>query len=384
MAVFPKTDVLIVNEAGSLYKYPHPLDLAEILARANLNVTVIGPYDANVIAWNEKRGFIYLPVYFYKCIPGILNILRFTTISILCGLRAKSIVCMTTTTLPVALALSMMRKHVIYYALELDLPKKQDPIAFSAFQYIIRYTNIKVFTTAPQRSRMLKCALHLKQLPGYVECCALSSTLTSVDYKVPTIKETVHEKLGRNVVLVVSVNGGLSNVNCLDIILEASILVGPTIAFALTGPKPPRLEEQIKQVNASGGCCLYLGEILGARAQLIEALKGVDVGLVLKRSSRNESWNDRLYTANKLFDFIAAGVWTICSRQITMDFVERLHIGEQLDYCGSDSLARSLLSYASLSKAERMCRSLMVRRQYERVLHYEISAKSLVETILAC
>jgi len=171
-----KRRVGIFCEAGCRYRYPQPLDLAELVARrGGVEATVFGPEDEKVASWNSGRGFAYKALVNAKLVEkrsSLANVI-FAIRAIPEMFKLDTVVVTTTVTLPIGLIARALRKKTVYYALELLVPGRTGGGRYSVFQLLLRYMNISIYTTGRPRSRMLKKVLALKRTPKSVDCSVL-------------------------------------------------------------------------------------------------------------------------------------------------------------------------------------------------------------------
>ena len=137
-------------------------------------------------------------------------------------------------------------------------------------------------------------------------------------------------------------DGGLSSVNYLDTLLNAKIPASSGIIIGMFGPLDPAMRPLLELTQLETGNYFYLGELEGNRYNVIEAIKGADLGIVLKRGDECSIRNDQFYTPNKLYDFFAAGVPVLCSSQPSLKFVAENSLGYILSEVTAASLAQFL------------------------------------------
>ncbi len=380
-----KKRIGIFCEAGCRYKYPHPLDLAELAARSGAGQAfVFGPEDEKVVQWNSGRGFAYKALVSAELVkknPSLSNIV-FTTKAIPELFKLDAVVVTTTVTLLIGLISRVLGKQTVYYAFELMVPGRPGSGRYSVFQLLLRYMNISVYTTGRPRSRMLKKALALKRTPKAVDCSALLETASSPTPGNVTLREWAESHIGARPRLLVALNAGLTESRCLDLVLETAAQLPKDIVFAMNGPISRIWLDRLNVVGARSGNCLYYGEVEGSRMDLINFLRGADIGLVLQKSRRADILNDRLYTPNKLFDFIAAGVPVICSRQITLRLARENGFGIVLKALTTECLRLELEALASDAQ---FLSTLMhnASNAFESRYHYEVSSAELLGEMLS-
>lgn len=373
--------VLLLCEPGSRYMYPHPFDLGELLAERGHKVTYLGPEDADVESWNRGRGVDYVGFRFRGRTSGFFYNLAYLARSIPLLLRNDVVVSCTTVTLPAALLAHLLGKLGIYYAFELRIPAHGSDSRFAIFQYLLRWIRLPVFTTGRARSRLFRKAFRLRQP---VQELDLSPLLTSRTTLVPgfRVRDRVEEAWGKKPKLIVCINAGINPLNCFDLILDAEIPASSGIAIAITGPCSAAWRQRIEDVRKRCGNYLYFGEITGTRYNLVHAFEGCDVGLVMKRADKSQSFNDRLYTPNKLQDFLAAGVPVIVSSQITMRSYVREGCAWLIRQPSSEAIA-DLLRQLLENPDELAQKKKNVAGFFANRGHYAVSADRMVRLIEA-
>lgn len=367
----------IFCEAGCKFKYPHPLDLAELLARRGADVTVFGPPDAEVPDWNRGRGFRY------EGLGGAGNL------SFLRGAMARlpaldRVVACTAPTLPLALyAHSVLGRRAVYYPMELVIAGRPKAGFYSRTQGLLRHVDLPVFTTGAHRSRLLGRALGLPRTPGFVENTALRHTAAVPVEDRPTLRERVVADLGREPTLLLALNAGLNEVNCFDMLLDADISVDSGIIVALFGPLDEPWRIRLAKAQERSGNYLYYGEVPGSRYDVVRLLQGADLGMAVKRNMKGTCINDRYYTPTKLYDYVAAGVPVLCGDQRSLAFVPRWGIGVACAEPSPDRLHRVLRELAAEGGQARINQMKKnVQRLFDERLNYETSAEPLVRAVL--
>jgi hypothetical protein len=296
--------------------------------------------------------------------------------------RLDVVIACTTPTLPIALAARIMRKKAIFYALELAIPGNVGSGRYSYAQYLLRRVDIAVYTTGEERSRVFHRAFRTTRRPGVLPCYALrSAPSVRPDSRSPTIRDLVRAEAKQDIKLLVAVNGGLTSTNCLDIILEAEIAAETGVIIALIGIVDEQWKTRIRAMNQITANYFYLGEVSGSRYDLIRFLRTADLGLVLKRYDRTSSWNDRLYTPNKMHDFLAAGVPVICSDQLTLRGVKRRGIGIVLERLEPVHLRNCLLEICSQRHTTLESMRSRVRASFSSDLNFEEACLPLLSQL---
>jgi hypothetical protein len=365
--------VAILCEAGIRFVYPQVPDLAELLARDGHEVAVLGPADAEVAAWNAGRGFEYRAVA-QRGSRGWTYNLAFVLSAIWHCRRADKVIACTAVSLVTALlAHVLFAKPYAYYALECQLPGERGAGFYCWFQHLLRIGRPVVAATGEHRARALRRFLHLDRRPAVVENAALLPDVNAHPVK-DDVRADVRKRLARDPGFLVVLNGGLGRINGIDVVLETAACLPPGVTIAMLGPVEPAAGPAI--VAALHRCpnLVYIGRIDGRRAQLIDYLSTADLGLVLKRHGRGQCLNDRLYTPNKLYDFVAARVPVICSCQRSMEHVARDGLGLVLPRLTPQALLECLNAVRQLPPERRAGWRSHIEDRYKSRYHFEHDA----------
>ncbi|MBX9761219.1 MAG: hypothetical protein K2Y29_20750 [Beijerinckiaceae bacterium] len=371
--------VAIISNVGVRFGYPHYADLAELLARRGCQVEIIIPETPGLAEWNAGRGFTFSfvrPPRFN--LPGWRN-LHFLFVAGWRCRKANALLISLQPSLLIGLFYNLvLRRRVAYYLVELIVFGRPHGGVYSAFQNLLRLTSIRVLTTGRHRSRVFSRAVGLPYVPEELPLAALRHTTSCVSPGAPSLAVQARQMAGAPDGIVVALNGALSSVNCLDLLLEAEIPASSGVIIAMVGTLASPWRERVAHARARTGNYIHVGELDGNRYDLIEFLRGCDIGLVIKRYDRSQTANDRLYTPNKLFDFIAAGVPTLCSGQASMSFVRSDKLGHQLEDLDVKSLREFLLSLPQRrGELEEMAQR--VSQQFQARHNLEEAAAQLVE-----
>ena len=373
--------VLMIAETCYRYIYPQIPDLAELLARRGYVVMTLIPEDEEVRDWNSGRGFEIAFTRRIKIrLPGLAN--PWYAFQVLPRLLEADIVIgfTTPTVLILLIANRLLKKKTIYYALELMVPFTRGSGAYASLQHLLRFTTISVLTTGSHRSRILQRAVGLAHLPAEIRCCALRTTKAISNHPESTIAERVRKMAGQPDGLVVLCNGGLTELNGFGLLLAAAIPAKSGVLIALSGPLSMVWHEKLAGVSAATGNYFYVGEVHGTHYELIEHLRGADLGIVLKKMDHTQALNDRLYTPNKLFDFIAAGVPVLCSKQSTLTFVKKRGLGFVLEDFSVEGLRAFLLGLPD-RRTEIANLAKSVRDAFDEDLNMEQAARPLLDIL---
>jgi hypothetical protein len=111
-------------------------------------------------------------------------------------------------------------------------------------------------------------------------------------------------------------------------------------------------------------------------------MKGCDVGLVLKRFDSYGSLNDRLYTPNKMFDYIAAGLPVVCSRQLSLRMVATRGLGVVLPKLSPDVLRAVLTGLAAENFKQLNVMKATVSEAFRSDLNYERASRDIITHII--
>jgi hypothetical protein len=374
--------IVIISDVGVKFGYTQNTDLAEILARRGCEAEVLMPATKDLAEWNHGRGFRFTFVSEPALrLPGWSNVHFLAHALWLCR-DADVIVITLPPSLLVGLVYNVLwRRRVAYYAVELILFGAKHGGAYTLLQRLLRWSSIKVFTTGRHRSWALGRVLGLEPRPGAVSIAALRDTTAIVTYHDRPLAERVRQMAGAPDAIVVMLNGALNEVNCLDLILEAEIPASSGVLIGMLGTLKQPWRDRVAAARKRTGNYIHVGEIHGNRYDLIAALRGSDIGLVIKRHGPEQTINDRLYTPTKLYDFIAAGVPTICSNQLSIRFVEKEGMGLRLRDLTALSLRQMLLSLPS-RRDELKAMAERVEEGFRTRHNFEVGAKALIEHLV--
>lgn len=364
--------VALVCDAGIRYVYPQVPDLAELLARDGHLVEVLAPVDAEAAAWNAGRGFAYVGLLRRRA-PGWLYNLAFIAKALWHCRRAERVIACSTVTLVVALLCRWLPgKRVAFYALECQIPGEPEAGSYAWVQHLLRWHAPLVAATGAHRARLLQRFLHLAERPAVVENSALLQD--AAPSRPHDVRSEVAVRLGRDPGCLVVLNGGLGRINALELVLDAVGLLGNDITLALIGPVEASIARMIDAAASRHGNVVYLGTIAGGRPALIRYLASADLGLVLKRHGHGRCLNDRYYTPNKAYDFIAATVPVVCSRQASMAHLVDDGIAVVLPQLTEVALAECLRGLAQLSPERRAAWRAHIDARYRARYHFERDA----------
>ena len=375
-----KTVTLLI-ESGFRYKYPSVADLAELISRHGHKVFVFAPNDPDVVKWNAGRGFEFVDFSpkFHR-FPGIQNV-EYIFRSVLAVIQSDILVSFSTPTLVSSLIGTLVfRKKSIHYALELFIPGEDCSGFYSYSQYLLRYTNMKVFSTGRHRSEIMSSALSLSEVPGSISCAALAMTSAKINSEKGWVPSQLRRLSKNDSAITVVCDGGLSSVNYLDTLLNAKIPASSGIIIGMFGPLDPAMRPLLELTQLETGNYFYLGELEGNRYNVIEAIKGADLGIVLKRGDECSIRNDQFYTPNKLYDFFAAGVPVLCSSQPSLKFVAENSLGYILSEVTAASLAQFLRKLPE-KKEELANMASLITKRYLADLNFETAAAPLLSVI---
>ena len=376
-----KRKVALVTEVGVRFGYTHFMDLGEFLVQQGFDVSLVMPYTEDLEEWNKGRGFTFdfMPKASRTALPGLSNF-RYNCEAYRRSRDADCVIVMSQPTLLLGIMLSLFGKRVVYYPAELSLFATRGGGSFSILEKTLPYLPIKVFTTGLHRSRVLAQAVKAKSVPGEIPIAAMRTTSTVVSFADTPIADRIRALAGNPDGIVVLCNGGLHEANCLDLILEAAIPASSGVLIGMIGPLAPQWPARIAAANAKTGNYFYLGALPGNRYDIISAIKGVDLGFVLKPLQAYQTYNDRLYTPTKLYDFVANGTPVVCSAQATLNFVRHEGIGFQLSELSAASIRAFLMSLPE-RRGELREMSARVRARFETTHNFEAGARDLLAVL---
>jgi len=375
--------VAIFCDAGMRFRYPHSGDLAELLARDGLTASVYGPHDPEVAEWNRGRGFAYcglLPAWGRR-LPGPVRTLLFLLAGVCRVLSARVVVATTPTTVPLAfLAALLPGKTGIYYAYELAVA---GPNARSAWlQFGLRVLPVRPYLTGPHRARYFARLFRPRLTPRVVSCAALAQTGARQTVRVQTFEDQVVAAWGRRPPVILVVNAGLAPLMYIDALLDAALPRASGVAVVLSGPVSADVRARIETAAKATGNYLYTGILPGHRYDLIRAMRGCDLGWVVKRNDRGGQVNDRTYTPNKLYDFLAAGMPVLCGSQRALDFAVQEGFALRLGVVTPESL-RDCLSALAQDPARLAAMKRKAGDAFRSGANFEAASYTLRQEILA-
>lgn len=375
-----KTIALLI-ETGCRYKYPQVTDLAELISRNGHKVVVLAPYDPDVTRWNAGRGFEFAD--FHSKLPWFPRIrnVEYILRSVLAIIRSDLLISFSTPTLVSSLIGTIVfRKKSIYYALELLIPGEDCSGFYSYFQYFIRFTKMKVFSTGRHRSEIMSSAFGLSDAPGCISCAALAKTSAMINSAKGWIPSQLRRLSKNNNAIIVICDGGLSPVNYFDTLLNAKIPASSGVIIGVFGPLDPAMKPLLELTQMETSNYFYLGELEGNRYDIIEAMRGADLGIVLKRGGESSIRNDQFYTPNKLYDFFAAGIPVLCSSQPSLKFVAENSFGYTLSEVTTANLAQFLTTLPD-KKEELVNMASLIKKRHLIDLNFETAAVPLLNVI---
>lgn len=373
--------VLLIAASGYRFVYPQIPDAAELLSRAGHSVVSIIPKDTEVMAWNAGRGFeIKATNNIRSKIRGV-GAIWYMLQSIPEVLKADVVIGSCTTELPLLLLANILpNKKAIYHMSELAIPSIRGNGGYAWLQYILPYTGIEIFTTGTQRSRILKALVGLATVPKEINLGALRVTKAISRPPESTFAERIRQKAGRPNAIVALCSGGLDPLCGFDLLLEAAIPAESGVLIGMVGRLSTDMAKMVAEAHATTGNYFYLGELGGSRYDLIANLRGADLGFAMKKMDHSQIMGDRLYTPTKLFDFIAAGVPVLCSRQSTLGFVKRRGVGLVLSEWSASAIRDVLLSLPA-RRGELAEMAKAAREGFDNDLNFEAAAQPLVEAV---
>lgn len=369
------------TESGCRYIYPQITDLAELISRNGHKVVILAPYDPDVVKWNAGRGFDF--AYFRPTFPRLSRTqnLQYILRSLAEIYKSDVVISFSTPTLVTGLiAATLFQKQSIYYSLELSVPGEANFELYSLFQKLLRYTDLKIFSTGPHRSEVMHSAYSLSNTPGSISCAALSKTSTTISSEKGWIPFRLRELAKTQNGITVVCDGGLSPINCFDMLLEAKIPVSSGVIIGMIGPLDSSIKPLLDLTRKETDNYFYLGELAGTRYDIINALRGTTLGIAFKRADNFSIQNDQLYTPNKLYDYFAAGVPALCSSQASLRFVAEDCLGYILSDLSATSLANFLTSLPNRTmELEKM--AALITRRFQTDLNFETAAAPLLDLI---
>ena len=381
--------ISIVCELGVKYKYPQPLDCAEILANnCHYKIVFHGRQEDSVFDWNSNRGFsLDLSI---NPTSGLIATVS-SIFACLCRNEPSVVICFSPSSLSAALLFKVWRYFrreaisVCYYSLELERPSIyfKSGCRLSWLLFLLPLGRIVTFTTGSCRAKILEKWFVLPAEPITIMNCALLRQSSKVSLSrqlytesIPTQNSTTTDI---DVVSLVCA-GGLSKLNCIFEILDSLYLLPENFVLNLVGPISAELSDMFSYSYLDlqrSKRIIYHGEVAGSREDLILFLSQFTIGIALKNHCYSGSnMNDVLYTPNKVFDYVAAGIPSLVSENPETSNLASLGCSFLLNQHKHDpqEIASAFLclhnDLASYQKE--------TRRAFAQVLNYDLQAKPLI------
>jgi len=388
--------VSVVCEFKMRYMYPHPLDLSEILSRSpNCSVVLHGTLDDRVLTWNQDRGFDFA----LDLKSGNRVIYKlFALYSTISRAKPDHIVCFSPLSLLASFAvqaLNVFRRKVYlyYYCLELIRPSflrhhRDNSRMSHVILFCLRFFRIPVFITGPCRAELFTQWYRLKKPPVTILNAALLRHQVLHDSGVEHASQIMIKKTNEHSINVEAdyhlvCAGGLSKLNCLDEIIASLRHLPPFFRLNLIGPvNPVYLRILIKSFSdlSFDNRLIYHGVVEGSREILIQHLSAYSVGLALKHNKTDvDNENDKLYTPNKVFDYIAAGLPSVVSMNPETKIFEQRECSVLVESPPSPQRIAEALYHIYLN---RETYALNVRKEFTSRFNYEHQARPLTSLIL--
>jgi len=381
--------VSIVCELGVKFVYPQPLDCSEVLAKnCHDKVVFHGKYQNGVLDWNSDRGFsLDLSI---NASSGLIRKVR-SIFACIFRHQPSVIVCFSPSSLSAALlfkAWRYLRREAVsicYYSLELEKPsfKFRSGGRLSWLLFLLPLGRIVAFTTGSCRAKILKQWFILPAEPTAIMNCALlrQASKVSQSRQIDTDNNAIQDRSTptSDVVSLVCA-GGLSKLNCIYEILDSLYLLPEYFVLNLVGPIGPLLLEVIGTSYLDlqrSRRIIYHGEVQGSREDLIVFLSRFTIGIALKNPAYSGSnINDVLYTPNKVFDYVAAGLPSLVTNNPETSILASLGCSLLLNQQSHDSqsIANSFLCLHNELTSYQEATS----RAFANELNYDLQAKPIV------
>ena len=374
-----KTIVVFV-QANLKFQYPHPLDMAEVLASKGYDVTIVAFFDEETISWNQDRGFSMISLSnmplgsFFRNVALWVAALRLPSTDIVIGVN-------TTGYLAAHLMCKLGKARIlINYALELSLPEDH-PRSFSVWyqSHYLKDANI-VLSTGLERAQIMQKRFNLNTLPLVIRnACLLSSR-----FEVSPLRHKLID-MGFNPPLRLVIHQGvLSEKTCTPQLIESVSSWPDDVALVLIGFGNPdylaRMQQQISLLDVRNKV-FFIGDLPGPRKNLLAYTAGADVGLAFRFFHANEILNRIYYTPTKLYDYLAAGLPVVCSANNSLRFVEEERWGICVNPEEPSEIAEAV---RAIVHDEMRLRTMSERAQhlFESDYHFEKQMEPLLDHLL--
>jgi hypothetical protein len=336
--------VSIVCELGMRYKYPQPLDIAEILAaKSASNVILHGRDESDVINWNSARGFeidLSIPASSgtIKTLTAFINRLLLTSPSVVICFSPLSL--LAASVFKVFQAINGKTICLAYYSLELEKPSifLQAGGRLAWLLFLLSLNKTKVFVTGSARAKVLRKWFFLPQEPVSILNCALlrqGSLDSNIDPAHQAIDLAGDQPSLPDPIVSIVCAGGLSRLNCIYEILDSLSYLPDHFILHLVGPITSALIDELNHdyhIPFSAGRIVYHGEVHGSRDCLVDFLARFSIGIALKNPMYSKNnMNDILYTPNKVFDYVAAGLPSLVTANPDTSFLAEVGCSSILD-----------------------------------------------------
>lgn len=361
--------VAILSLATLKYRYPHPFDLGEVLAREGADVDVLAPEDALVAGWNSGRGvgFVQLPqrhAHGTRRLLDILSALRRGSYDTVVATCPKS--------LAYALFSGLGRcQRTVYYGFEFSMPGEVGARS-ARLNFLTQWFRVPVFQTGPERARMFARIYRPRCRPDSVHCAALRKTETAPVYDGPTLEEAFVTRFGFRPKLLIAVNGGIGTPDNTGAgqLIDAAFTRADDVGVVMLGPIDQAWSQRIADRTAAGGLYLHVGAIDGTRYDLSRIMQGCDLGWTFRPNTRTEKVNVRTYTPNKLYDYLRAGLGALVSTQRSLAFAVRAGFAVSVPADNSNEIRRTVMALAQDPEQVQGLKK-RAREIFETQLHYE-------------
>lgn len=372
----PHCRVAILSLTTLKFRYPHPFDLGEALARENVDVDVLAPEDDQVADWNAGRGvgFVQVP---WRQGRGLRDPLEL--LSALCRGRYDTVVA----TCPKSLAYALLsglggRYRTVYYGFEFSMPGEARTAPLNALTRVFR---VPVFQTGPERARMFTRVYRPRCRPNSVHCAALRQTSAAPVYQGPTLEKAFVTAFGYRPKLLIAVNGGIGtpDISAVGHLIDAAFTRADDVGVVMLGPLDAAWQQRIAERVAEGGLYLHVGTIDGLRYDLSRIMQGCDLGWTFKHNTRSDNVNDRTYTPNKLYDYLRAGLGALVGTQKSLSFAVQAGFAVRTRADSPDDIRQTILAQDP-EQVQRL--KTRAREMFKTELHYEHCTTHLRAVIL--
>lgn len=312
---------------GDMRVAVHPLDMGELLAKDGFQVDIFMVRKKELLEYHNKRGFRIIRL---RLSRENKDSARFRSTEFLLKALIK---CWGHYDLAIGVdevgyVLARILKKIgrakmlVYYALELSLPKEHKGNFYVWHQKLFAKEADIVIATGEDRADIMKEEFKLRNSPLVIKNCPLYIELNKNNY----LRNVLNER-GYNLEkdFIVIYQGGLNSDRCVLEMISSVEMWALNYALVILGYGEQKyikeIEKEIKN-NKFKDRIFYLGWIPGSREELLRLTCGANLGISFHR------WRDlnlayaTYWTPGKIYDYLACGIPTVASDNPSLKFIE--------------------------------------------------------------